>query len=54
MTPLEVMKLGYLMRQAQKAARGGDGRFAAQAVDLERRFDDAIVPYLNYAKNMEA
>lgn len=48
MTPLQVMKLGYLMRQAQKHG------FTATAVELERQFDAAIMPYINYAKAVEA
>lgn len=46
MTPLEIMKLGYLMRQAQKNG------YVAMAVELERKFDAALIPYLTHAKNM--
>lgn len=54
MTPLEVMKLGYLMRQAQEAVEDGDGRYVVQAIELEKQFDEAIRPYIEYAKATEA
>lgn len=46
MTPIEVMKLGYMMRKAQKYG------FTDTAAELERQFDAAIMPYINHAKNM--
>lgn len=47
MTPLEVMKLGHRMRQAQKYG------IADKTAELERQFDAAILPYINYAKALE-
>ena len=40
------MKLGYLMRKAQRYG------FTETAVELERKFDAALIPYLTHAKNM--
>ena len=42
MTPLQVMKLGYLMRQAQKAYLNDKSISAVTlAVELEKQFDEA-------------
>ncbi len=55
MTPLQVMKLGYLMRQAQKAYLSDKSISAVTlAIELEKQFDEAIMPYMDHAKAIEA
>lgn len=56
MTPLEVILLGKLMRNAQKAFNqpGGElGHRFNTMRDLEDAFDKAIEPYINHARNEE-
>lgn len=49
MTPLQVILLGKRMREAQKANPD-----SLDAEELGRAFDDAIEPYVDYARNLEA
>lgn len=56
MTPLQVIMLGKRMRDAQKKLDVFTDDFVrdmADAEDLEKAFDDAIAPYVDYAKAVE-
>ena len=52
MTPLQIMLLGKKMREAQKRYFAKRDNIA-EAKALEKQFDQAIEPYIDYAASLE-
>lgn len=53
MTPLQVILLGKRLREAQKRWPMHPKHGSIEVMELEKQFDAAIEPYVDYAANME-
>lgn len=53
MTPLQVIMLAHRMREAQKAWPSHPQQQNIEVAALEQEFEEAIQPYLAYAKSFE-
>jgi hypothetical protein len=49
-TPLEILILAHQMRESQKRWPDHPQQASIETMALEKRFDEAIEPYLMYAK----
>jgi uncharacterized protein len=53
-SPLEIMVLGHKMRDAQKRWPTHPQQTNIEVMALEKAFDEAIQPYMDYVRHAEA